>query len=168
MDGWKEVKEEKVYFRQEVPIFQWWAVEHRRSHSSSGRDHWITPSIQILPIGVWRMLALVSLRFKSCPLTLDQDTCVLQPQYDRHPRSMVAGSWEGNFHKDLGDAHGLEWPNLERHEHHSDSFCWWITSPPVSKGRIRLHLEEMAGSHYRRACRMGNTPVALYGKYILL
>lgn len=103
-----------------------------------------------------------------CPLTLDQDTCVLQPQYDRHPRSVVAGSWEGNFHKDLGDAHGLEWPNLERHEHHSDSFCWWITSPPVSKGRIRLHLEEMAGSHYRRACRMGNTPVALYGKYILL
>lgn len=44
----------------------------------------------------------------------------------------------------------------------------WNTSPLIPRGRIRLHLEEMAGSHYRTACRMGNTPAALYGKYILL
>lgn len=61
------------------------------------------------------------------------------------------------------DAHGLEWSSIESHEHHSDSFCWcekWNTSPLIPRGRIRLHLEEMAGSHYRTACRMGNTPAA--------
>ena len=96
--------------------------------------------------------------------------CVRASHCARDPHSMVAGSWEGDFHRTWGTLMvlndlALKVTSITRTHSVAEK---WITSLLIFKGRIRLHLEEMAGSHYRRACRVGNTPVALSGKDILL
>lgn len=96
--------------------------------------------------------------------------CVTAFHCARDPHSMVAGSWEGDFHRTWGTLMvlndlALKVTSITRTHSVVEKR---ITSLLIFEGRIRLHLEEMAGSHYRRARNMGHTPVALYGKYILL